>query len=63
MKRNLISVAVIIAGYSVIVFVVTPVDEIAVRHFYGLIGVVGYYMVKIILNYRSAQKIKSGVKK
>jgi uncharacterized RDD family membrane protein YckC len=49
MRRNLIDMTIISVLYLIIALIATPFDELSYRHFVGLLGVVGYYIVKMVV--------------
>lgn len=49
MRRNLIDMTIISVLYLIIALIATPFDELNYRHFVGLLGVVGYYIVKMVV--------------
>ena len=59
MKRDLISMAATSALYVAIVFITKPFNQIESSQFIGLIGVNGYFIVKIIVE-RYYERKKNG---
>ena len=59
MKRDLISMAATSALYVAIVLITKPFDQIESSQFIGLIGVNGYFIVKIIVE-RYYERRKNG---
>jgi hypothetical protein len=59
MKRDLISMAATSALYVAIVLITKPFDQIESNQFIGLIGVNGYFIVKIIVE-RYYERKKNG---
>ena len=57
MRRNLIDMTIISVLYLIIALIATPIEELSFRHFVGLTGVVGYYIVKMVVTkYKNKRK-------
>jgi len=49
-KRTLIDITIMTIIFVVIALVMIPFNELKFRHFSGLIGVIGYLVVRLIID-------------
>jgi hypothetical protein len=56
MKNDLIALAIISGILIIMIFIMTPMDKITIKNFSGLLGILGYFVVKKIVDVYFAKK-------
>jgi len=59
MKRALIDMSIMTTIFVIVALVMIPFNEITFRHFIGLIGLIGYLVVRLIIDtYYAKRRLK-----